>query len=385
MEQVKSDAGLSLLRLDDRQFTPKYLDLAQRLLRDISDRGLKPGDRLGTETELVSRHHLSRATVRQALSVLERDGYVSRRRAQGTFVGRTVEPADEMRLARGTVLVVCSNEQTAHLSEDFAFATVLRLIERALAKQGFAVQILGVGENFHEDQTRLRRLLHQGRINGICAIGNCFEPYRSLVPEGFLVASSCTFSPLVSPWVGQDVRAVSRESVKYLLERGHRHIAMVCSAGIDQEAFGVFAAGYREAFAERSLPVNRQLLCYAYGGEPLMQLLVEVLSAPLKPTAIFAENWRVCQAALAAANHMGLEIGRDISLVGYGQNVQQLSAPVAITSYVPDAERIGQEIAGILTNFAEDRPIPHDPIFVPGRLVEGKSVCTLDPVVASEP
>lgn len=374
MEQLSKSGEVSLLQMDERRFAPKYLDLAQKLLRDIADRGLKPGDRLGTETELVSRHHLSRATVRQALSVLQRDGYISRRRAQGTFVGRVVDSAADSRLSRGTVLLVCSNEQTAHLHEDFAFATVLRFIERALAKQGFAVQILGVGESANEDEARLRRLLHHGRIDGICAIGTCFEPYRRLVPDGFVVAGSCTFSPLPSPWVGQDVRAVSRESVKYLLDRGHRDIAMVCSAGIDQQAFGVFAAGYRDAFAEASLPVNRQLFFHAYAGESLMQMLVEVLSAPVRPTAIFAENWRVCQATLAAANQLRLRIPEDLSLVGYGQNALQLSAPVAITSYVPDAERIGQALAEILTAVSDNGALPTEPVFVPGRLVEGESV-----------
>src|SRR5579872_2053628 len=144
MNALSSEAKVSLLHRDDRHFTPKYLDLAQKVLLDIANRGLKPGDLLGTEIELIERHHLSRATVRQALAVLERDGYVSRKRARGTFVGNLIDPASKTHLLRGTVLVICSNEQTAHLHEDFAFATVLRLIERSLAKKGFSVQILGV-------------------------------------------------------------------------------------------------------------------------------------------------------------------------------------------------------------------------------------------------
>jgi len=377
MNALNSEARVSLLHRDDRHFTPKYLDLAQKVLLDIANRGLKPGDLLGTEIELIERHHLSRATVRQALAVLERDGYVSRKRARGTFVGNLIDPASKTHLLRGTVLVICSNEQTAHLHEDFAFATVLRLIERSLAKKGFSVQILGVGENPPDDQARLQRLLEQGHIDGICAIGTCFEPYRSMVMDKFLVVSSCSFSPLTAPWVGQDIRAVSRECVKYLIDRGHRQIAMVCGSTIDQAAFAIFAAGYREAFAEASLPLNRQLLCQAYPGEPLMQLFGELINGPSKPTAIFAENWRVCQAMLAAANHLGLKIPDDISLVGYGQNVQHLSAPVAITSYVPEAEGIGEGLANILTSFADGNPIPKEPVFIPGRLVEGESVKTL--------
>jgi DNA-binding LacI/PurR family transcriptional regulator len=374
MNTLGSEPKNYLLHRNDRDFTPRYLDLAHKLLLDIANRGLKPGELLGTETELIARHGLSRSTVRQALAVLERDGYVSRKRARGTFVGNMIDPASKSHLLRGTVLIVCSNEQTAHLQEDFAFATVLRLIERSLAKRGFSVQILGVGENPTEDQGRLARLLDQGHIDGICAIGPCFEPYRPIVTNKIPVVSSCSFSPLTLPWVGQDVRAVSRECVKYLIDRGHRQIAMVCGSTIDQAAFAIFANGYREAFAEADLPLNRQLLCQAYAGEPLMQFFAEVLKGPARPTAIFAENWRVCQAMLAAANELSLKVPDDISLVGYGQNVQHLSAPVAITSYVPQAEGIGEELANILTSFADGKPIPDEPVFIPGRLVEGESV-----------
>jgi GntR family transcriptional regulator, arabinose operon transcriptional repressor len=377
MNALSAEPKLSLLNRNDRDFTPRYLDLAHKLLLDITNRGLKPGQLLGTETELIARHGLSRSTVRQALAVLERDGYVSRKRARGTFVGNMVDPASKNHLLRGTVLVICSNEQTAHLQEDIAFATILRLIERSLANKGFSVQILGVGENPSDDQARLKRLLDQGHIDGICAIGPCFEPYRALAGDKIPVISSCSFSPLKSPWVGQDIRAVSRECVKYLIDRGHRQIAMVCGSSIDQAAFAIFANGYREAFAAAQLPLNRQLLCQAYPGEPLMQFFAEVLKGPSRPTAIFAENWRVCQAMLASANVLGLRIPEDISLVGYGQNVQQLSAPVAITSYVPQAEGIGEELANILTSFADGKSIPGEPVFIPGRLVEGESVKAL--------
>jgi DNA-binding LacI/PurR family transcriptional regulator len=347
--------------------------LAQRLIRDIAARGLKPGDRLGTEVEMVAQHNLSRATVRHALAVLEQRGYISRRRAQGTFVGKAVDPSAGAKLGRGAALIVFSNEQASHVHDDFAFAKVLRMTVRALARQGFTVQMLTVGENPEEDEGNLDRLLQQGQIAGICAIGSCFEPYRRLVPNIPSVAS-CTFVPLASPWVGQDIRGVSFDLVRYLVDRGHRDIALVCSAAIDQSAFAVFAKGYREAFAAAGLQVNRDLLYHAYANEPLQDLLAEILQKSNRPTAVFAENWRVCQAAEAAADRLGLRIPQDLSVVGYGLNALQLTAPVAITSWVPSAEGIGHEIARLLAGFTDGSPVPTSPTFVPGKLVEGESV-----------
>src|SRR2546423_1356492 len=85
--------------------------------------------------------------------------------------------------------------------------------------------------------------LAQQHVQGLCAIGACLEPYRSVLNDTPLV-SSCTFYPLTGPWVGQDVHEACRTSIAHLLSRGHREIAMVCSAGIDQQAFAIFVAGY---------------------------------------------------------------------------------------------------------------------------------------------
>lgn len=56
-------------------------------LRDRIQRGeFAPGDRLPTESELVTLYGVSRMTVRRALDELRRDGLVERKPALGTFV-----------------------------------------------------------------------------------------------------------------------------------------------------------------------------------------------------------------------------------------------------------------------------------------------------------
>src|SRR5205085_4168921 len=85
-------------------FAPKYVGLAQRLIRQIAKDGLRPGDRLGTELELCRKHGVSRVTVRQALSVLEREGYISRQKARGTFVTPAYEESARLTLVRGSMI-----------------------------------------------------------------------------------------------------------------------------------------------------------------------------------------------------------------------------------------------------------------------------------------
>lgn len=65
----------------------------QRLLRARIESGQwGPGERIPTEMALVAHFGVSRATLRESLRALERDGLIARHRRRGTFV-RQVSPA----------------------------------------------------------------------------------------------------------------------------------------------------------------------------------------------------------------------------------------------------------------------------------------------------
>jgi GntR family transcriptional regulator len=67
---------------------PLYYQLAWDLRRQIQSGAYPVGALLPTEEQLVSRHGVSRTTVRLAFQVLLRDGLVIRRAGRGTFVAR---------------------------------------------------------------------------------------------------------------------------------------------------------------------------------------------------------------------------------------------------------------------------------------------------------
>lgn len=65
---------------------PAYRQIIAYLKSDISSGRLHPGDLLPTEMSLCESFGVSRTTVRQAFQILEREGYIIRRRGKGTFV-----------------------------------------------------------------------------------------------------------------------------------------------------------------------------------------------------------------------------------------------------------------------------------------------------------
>ncbi|MFM8319906.1 MAG: GntR family transcriptional regulator [Chloroflexota bacterium] len=71
--------------LNPNSFEALYRQLAEKI-RQMIHRQYPPGSMLPSESELMSRYNVSRNTVRQAVKVLQQQGYVISQRGKGTFV-----------------------------------------------------------------------------------------------------------------------------------------------------------------------------------------------------------------------------------------------------------------------------------------------------------
>src|SRR5713226_3719136 len=67
---------------------PAYKKILATIVKRIENRQLKPGDAVDSERELARIHQVSLMTARHALTALEREGMVQRRRGAGTFVAQ---------------------------------------------------------------------------------------------------------------------------------------------------------------------------------------------------------------------------------------------------------------------------------------------------------
>ncbi|MCK8817995.1 GntR family transcriptional regulator [Natroniella sulfidigena] len=74
---------MNLIREDSR---PLYILVKEKIDEKIDDGTYQPGDRLPSEAKLSQNFGVSRATLREALRVLEKEGKVNRRQGVGTFI-----------------------------------------------------------------------------------------------------------------------------------------------------------------------------------------------------------------------------------------------------------------------------------------------------------
>ncbi|MDR7434266.1 MAG: GntR family transcriptional regulator [Armatimonadota bacterium] len=75
-----------MAKVDVTSVIPLYFQVREDIRRRIESGEWKPGDPIPSETELQSMYGVSRATIRQALTEIVREGLLIRKQGRGTFV-----------------------------------------------------------------------------------------------------------------------------------------------------------------------------------------------------------------------------------------------------------------------------------------------------------
>lgn len=125
-----------------------------------------------------------------------------------------------------------------------------------------------------------------------------------------------------------DERAGGRQAAETLLDAGHRRIAMI---NIETLASGLPAAveryeGYRLALEEARVPLDPALVREGDGNPQAgYDHTIALMSLAAPPTAIFCANDRTAWGAYQALESLGLQVPRDVSIVGFDN--QETLAP----------------------------------------------------------
>jgi LacI family transcriptional regulator len=139
---------------------------------------------------------------------------------------------------------------------------------------------------------------------------------------------------------GEDFKGAN-EMTEYLIGLGHRRIAFL-QGPRNMIASKDRTQGYMAALAAANIPFDENLVRNSEwtfdGGYTLARLLRE---EPDPPTAIFAGNDDAAYGVIYAAQEMGLQVPRDLSVCGYDDlNLSKNIWPGLTTVYQPADEMI---------------------------------------------
>ena len=163
---------------------------------------------------------------------------------------------------------------------------------------------------------------------------------RQRIP--FVVVDSDSATSASVPTVGANNWNGGLLATRHLIDLGHRRIAVI-SGPADVLCSRARVAGFRSAHDDAGLPVDPDLVCYGNfyvdgGYEHAMRLL----TGPDRPTAVFAGSDLQALGVYRAAGKLGLNIPRDLSVIGYDNlPVAQWVGPALTTVNQPLREMAG--------------------------------------------
>jgi DNA-binding LacI/PurR family transcriptional regulator len=162
-------------------------------------------------------------------------------------------------------------------------------------------------------------------------------------------------------------------ATRYLLELGHRRIAMISGPSVYLCCRARFD-GFRAAMDNAGVPLDPDLLravpLYVEDGR---DAAAELLNLPDPPTAIFTANDLQAVGVYEAARHKRLRIPRDLSVVGFDDlSFVQWSAPPLTTVRQPLAQ-MGAAATTMLLTIAAGRTPEHHRVELPTTLVVRES------------
>ncbi len=171
------------------------------------------------------------------------------------------------------------------------------------------------------------------------------------------------------PTVESDSLEGARMATRYLIELGHTRIGFLAGRP-DLRSAVLRESGYRLALNEAGIAYEPDLTRVGmYHPRTARDAAMSLLRVPHPPTAIFAANDLSAIAILEVARRIGLEVPRDLSVVGFDDipEASQFSTPLSTVRQ--PMRRLGAEAANMLVLLLNGDPLPATHLVLPTRLV----------------
>lgn len=293
-----------------------------------------------TIADVAARARVSIATVSRILNAPARVSEKTRERVATTIRDLSYVPNGAARaLASRRTNTIGAIMPTI---DNLIFATCIGALQRRLDAAGMVVLLASSDYDLIHELAELRVLIQRG-LDGIVLVGVEHDPaaYALLAARGIPFVNIWT-SDRTSGWpcIGFDNRAAAARIAQYLLDLGHRKIAMIAGVTRHNDRAAARVRGVTEALSARGLALLPDMLLECrYTITEGRSALRTLLARPQRPTAVICGNDILAFGAMFEAGAAGLRIPQDLSITGFDD--LELAAqidPGLTTIRVPAAE-----------------------------------------------
>jgi GntR family transcriptional regulator of arabinose operon len=332
----------------------KYQILADAIMEKIKNGYYQPGDKLSSENELSRQLGYSRQTVRQALSVLERNGILSRQRGSGTYINSHV-PKPERTHRIGVI--------TTYIT-DYIFPSITRGIEDELSKNGYQLT-LGVTKNRVENEAKILKSFLESNIDGMIVEGtktafpNPNIPlYLQLQNEGIpCVFINGYYRDLPSIYVATNDRDCGYEAAEYLLHGNSEKKLGGIFKSDDMQGHERYA-GFAGAIFEHGSDLNDESIIW-YTTADKDEIFSQANAAHLLKclngcSGVVCYNDQIAYELIEFLLAHSIRVPEDIEVIGFDNSNLSEYSKVKITTFDHPKELLGQQAADKIIHMVEN-------------------------------
>lgn len=177
----------------------------------------------------------------------------------------------------------------------------------------------------------------------------CSDPKNSILCHlfqkkvPFIIVDSSAESNVACA-VCVDYETAAYDITSYLIEKGHREIAYLGNArSAEDHSFTVHTLnGFQRALQEHNLGNSNRICLNTYNENHLYSFVDQLLASPVPPTALFCSTDSTAIQVIRYLWQKGLEIPRDISVVGMDDIIVSRYTVPALTTMRVDKEELAQ-------------------------------------------
>jgi DNA-binding LacI/PurR family transcriptional regulator len=297
----------------------KCLEQIDQLRQSIKSGNIGPGEMVGTEFAFSQEWGLARNTVRKGIELLVDEGLLERRPGKGLFV-RAPHSATR------TVQVVVPNLAWSH------HVKIARGAQEAGRERGVQTLVYDAHGQLEADLEMIRRL-PDSSIDGAIIVSLHHRRFSEVLYE--LKAAGYPFVLVDQRLHDLEVPTVEENNYeggytvgKHLAALGHRRAVFL--GPLSFQVITERLNGFRDAMLDAGVLFDRSLVM-DLGGESVTEwmseriektedILLPLLKSPNRPTAVFDASGDIAPFVYRTAQHAGLTIPDDLSVVSFDES-----------------------------------------------------------------
>jgi len=328
-------------------------------------------EKLGVSQTTVSRAlsgypEVSEATRQRVSAAAERYGYFPNRRAAGLATGRS-------KMIGHILPKSTQHEMVNPIFGDFVAGAV-----ETYASRGYDMFFSQVSDQ--DEAETYRRLMRTGAVDGVIIQGPRIndERIKALTEIGLPFAVHGRSSGVTVPynWVDVNNKASFQRATEFLLDLGHRRIALI--NGLEDMDFAMRRRnGYLLGLQSRGIVIDPAIMrsdemTEVYGHHQTR----DMLSLDNPPTAILVSSLISAIGVRRAIEEAGLIMGKDVSVITHDDELSYLrngeNGPI-FTATRSSVSEAGHHLATMLLNQVENPSLPPQSKLLEAQLVVGRS------------